>query len=105
MERKINQIETSCSCGCTTLKIVKNENYTDKEIEENNLDKDIQYDYSFIFLVDKFTSKQEGVFSIIKRRLKLAWYAIRGKEYLLEDMVFTQKQINELIKELQEISK
>ena len=37
-------------------------------------------------------------------RLKLIWYAIRGKEYRLEDFVLDKNDINELISALQEVN-
>ncbi|WP_299996761.1 hypothetical protein [uncultured Clostridium sp.] len=102
---EINKIETECSCGCSTLRIEKIENFTDEELHNLNLPREKQFDYSFQFYISKFYSKQEGIFSIIKRRLKLIWYIIRGKEYLLEDLNFTEDQVKELTRNLQDVIK
>lgn len=102
---EIGKIQTECSCGCSTLKIEKIENFTDEEIIDLNLPQEKQYDYSFQFYVSKFYSRQEGFVSTIKRRLKLLWYIIRGKDYLLEDLIFNEKQVKELIKGLENIIK
>lgn len=105
MTKEINKIETECSCGCSTLRIEKIENFTDQEVKDLNINKDDQYDYSFQFYVSNFYNKQDGIFSIIKRRLKLIWYTLRGKDYLLEDLIFKKDQIKELIKDLEDIIK
>lgn len=105
MVNEINRIETECSCGCSTLRIEKIENFTDEEVVQLNLPQEKQYDYSFQFYISNFYSKQDGIFSIIKRRLKLIWYIIRGKEYLFEDLNFTEDQVKELIKNLKDITK
>lgn len=105
MEREIKEIKTECVCGCMTLKIQKDENFSDKEVRELELNKEDQYNYIFEFLESKFYSKQRSILSTIGHRLKFAWYILIGKEYLLEDMIFTEKQIKELINDLQEIIK
>ena len=40
-----------------------------------------------------------------KKRLKMIWYAIRGKEYRLCEICITDDDIDELIKKLEEIKR
>lgn len=100
-----HKVEVDCSCGCTTLRVEKVELYTDGEIKELNLDKRKQYEYSFQYLINTFFVKQNGIFSTIKRRLKIILYTLVGKEYLLEDLMLTQDQVEYLVNELSKLSK
>lgn len=52
-----------------------------------------------------FCNKQkENIFKRLLHRIKLIWFAILGKEYLLEDIILSSEDINELIASLQKIN-
>lgn len=102
-EEKVNNIKTECSCGCCTLKIEEIENYTDDEIQILQLPKSKKYDYSLQILINTFYSKQRGIIKIIKDRIKLIWYILLGKDYLLNDIILTKEQAEEFNKSLQRL--
>lgn len=95
-----DKILVECICGCGLLKINKIEVYSDEELERLKLGKSNKYEYSLQYLTDTFSSKQHGLIYTIKHRIKLIWNIVRGKEYLLEEILLDQDQIDILIKKL-----
>lgn len=85
-----NQIIVECSCGTHLIKITSfsDEPETFFEIWASNF----------------YTKQKKSLHFRIWHRLKLIWYAIRGKEYRLEDFVLDKNDINELISALQEVN-
>lgn len=81
----------NCNCGC------------DEEIHIKRFSGDD--DYYLSIHESKFYSKQNGLFKTIKSRIKSAWRVLRGKDYLLCDLVLNKHEIKVLIEKLQEIQK
>lgn len=84
----------NCDCGCDEEIHIK------KYVDENTAP-----DYYLIISTSKFYSMQMTVLGKILHRLKIIWKAVRGKEYLLCDINMTEKDIDDLIKSLEEIKK
>ena len=81
----------NCNCGC------------EEEIHIKRFDDDENY---YLSLHEcKFYSKQNGIFKTIGHRIKSSWRILRGKEYLLCDLVLNKRELNEFIEKLQEIQK
>lgn len=79
-------VHIPCECGCSIVRL-------------QDLD---DWGYSITFLVDTFSSGQQHSRSLWNR-LKLAWYAIRGKEYRLHEIIINRSQVQEVINELQKL--
>lgn len=85
-------IVVNCDCGC------------EEEIHIKVFDQETNVYYLTIHEA-KFSSKQNGIFKTIRNRIKGAWRILRGKEYLLCDILLNKKQLNEFIEKLQNIQK
>lgn len=93
-DKDLKMIIVNCNCGC------------EEEIHiKRYVDDGTPNDYYITISEGKFYSLQGGILRRIGHRLKCIWRAIRGKEYLLCDINITEKQIDELIKNLEEIKK
>lgn len=93
-DKDLKMIVINCNCGC------------DEEIHiKKYVDGNTPADYYITISEGKFYSMQGGVLRRLGNRLKCIWRAIRGKEYLLCDINITEQQIDELIKNLEEIKK
>lgn len=93
-DKDLKMIIVNCDCGC------------DEEIHiKKYIDNETPDDYYITISEGKFYSLQGGILRRIGHRLKCIWRAIRGKEYLLCDINITEQQIDELIKNLEEIKK
>ena len=75
------RFDSSCTCGCGGLEY-------DYFKDDNDL--------VFSVYQSTFYSKQEGVFKLIWHRIKLAWFALIGKEYRLYEGLLENKEIAEL---------
>ena len=53
----------------------------------------------------KFDEEQLGIFRVLKRRLKRAWYNLIGKDYLYMDIVMSEKEYKDFVKKLQDLQK
>lgn len=84
------EILVECSCGTHLIKIASFNDESEVFFE--------------IWASNFYTKQKEPLYIRIWNRLKLIWYAIRGKEYRLEDFVLDKSDVNELIKALQEIN-
>ena len=93
-DKDLKMIIVNCDCGCDEEIHIKK--YVDNETPD---------DYYITISEGKFYSLQGGIFHRIGHRLKCIWRAFRGKEYLLCDINITEQQIDELIKNLEEIKK
>lgn len=90
-------IINTCNCGCgSELHITR---YIDIDIP-NTLT-----EYYLSFHSSKFDEEQLGVFGVLKRRLKRAWYNLIGKDYLYMDIVMSESEFNEFVEKLQNIKK
>lgn len=93
-DKDLKMIIVNCDCGC------------DEEIHiKRYVYDETPNDYYITISGGKFYSLQGGILRRIGHRLKCIWRAIRGKEYLLCDINITEQQIDELIKNLEEIKK
>ena len=67
-----NQVFLECTCGCGVLRVT--------QYKDDNM---VYIEY----LTPNFYSMQLTCFDKIKRALKMAWFIIRGKEFLLYDIL------------------
>ena len=88
----------TCNCGCHS------EIHITKTIFEHEV-ADIPDEYAITLHNSKFDEEQVGIFDIIKRRLKRAWYNLRGKDYVYMEILFTDKELDEFIEKLQKVRK
>ena len=83
-----NEVETSldirCDCGCGFISFHK---YTNPGWPEEIM---------IEIYESSFRSENKGVFSIIRDRIKAVVFILRGKKYLLYDMVITGENIQKL---------
>ena len=87
------QILVECECGIETMKVTK---YKEQETELE--------EYYIEFLQSHFYSKQEKRLGYkLKYKLKYIWYILTGKEYLLEQIVLSKYNVEQLIQALQEL--
>ena len=84
------EILIECSCGTHLIKISSFDDESEVFFE--------------IWASNFYTKQKESLHIRFLHRLKLIWYAIRGKEYRLEDFVLDKNDINELISALQEVN-
>lgn len=71
-----------CSANCHALELIT-----------WNLEQGEQFKEVFITsLTLDFYSKQDGLFSNLWKRVKAAWYMLRGKEYLLTELLITDPE-------------
>lgn len=83
----------NCNCGCDEAIQIKKLVYDVKDEDE----------YYLSILAGEFGSTQRGIFRTIGHRLKLAWKMLRGKEYLLTEIVMTKEELEEYKKVLGEL--
>lgn len=90
-------IINTCNCGCgSELHITR---YIDTDIP-NTLT-----EYYLSLHSSKFDEEQLGIFGVLKRRLKRAWYNLIGKDYLYMDIIMSESEFNEFVEKLQDIKK
>lgn len=90
-------IINTCNCGCgSELHITR---YVDTDIP-NTLT-----EYYLSLHSSKFDEEQLGIFGVLKRRLKRAWYNLIGKDYLYMDIIMSESEFNEFVEKLQDIKK
>ena len=76
----------NCDCGCNQELHIKK--YIDEDI--NNIE------YYITFSCSKFDEEQQTIFGIIKKRLKRAWYSLRGKDYRYFELFLNQENFRDL---------
>lgn len=75
---KKSEFYLECWDGCGTLQIVSG--WDEEDVFIN-------------YLIPAFASHQDGILSIIKKRLSILWkVVILGKEYLLYDIVISENK-------------
>lgn len=79
-DNKFFDFEFDCACGCGILKVT-----IDKH------DEDTLY---FGYYTSSFYAKQRPGWNDFKDRLKMIWCAIRGKEFILYDLVLQGKDLD-----------
>ena len=53
----------------------------------------------------KFDEEQQGILSVIAKRIKRAFYNLIGKDYLYMDICMNEREFNEFIGKLKELQK
>lgn len=89
---EVKMIIVNCNCGCEEAISIKKYTF-DKEVQEDE-------EYYLSILTGQFSAKQRGIFRTIGHRLKLAWKMLRGKEYLLSEIVIKKPEFEELKKKI-----
>ena len=90
-------IINTCNCGCgSELHITR---YVDTDIPNTLIE------YYLSLHSSKFDEEQLGIFGVLKRRLKRAWYNLIGKDYLYMDIIMSESEFNEFVEKLQDIKK
>lgn len=54
-------------------------------------------------LTSGFYAKQHGLFDKLKRRIKAAWFMLRGKEYYLHEIMLTKEQWNGFVEAVNKV--
>jgi len=92
-EENICRIRIPCDANCDEeMEITK---LTWKDINEDP-------DYLISFRIDSFYAGQ-SILGIIKRRLQLAWLALRKGNYYHQEIIVTEKELKELRDNLNKI--
>ena len=86
-------INISCNCGCGD-----GFSFTFR-IED---DDEIDWVYLSTF-TSGFYSMQCNLLTILKRRIRAAWFMLRGKEFYLHDIVLTKEQWNDFVNTVNEV--
>lgn len=76
---KIKCVTANCNCGCSTGIAIK-------KMKDDDC-------YYISFYSDKFYEEQTGIFKIIARRLKRAWYSLRGKDYRYFELILNEYEM------------
>lgn len=90
-------IINTCNCGCGSELHIKKYVYED--------DPKLEDEYYISLHSSKFDEEQLGIFGVLKRRLKRAWYNLIGKDYLYMDIYMTKDDYNEFVKRLKGLQK
>ena len=87
MDKK--EVYMSCDCGCGIMKFTK--------YEEDSIG--IEY------YASSFYEKQYGVFNKLLHRIKIAWFMLIGKEFLLYDILvdIDSKKVKEMAEFFEDI--
>lgn len=88
---ELKMVINTCNCGCGSELHIKK--YVD----------DISTDYYISLHSSKFDEEQLGIFGVLKRRLKRAWFSLRGKDYLYMDIGMNANEYKNLIKEMNKL--
>ena len=88
-DAKVYKVFVECECGTHLIEFLGFEDDTEAYIN---------------FYTDNFYGKQkENIFKRIYTKLKRIWYIMRDRQYVFEEIVIAQKDIDEIIKGLQQI--
>ena len=84
-------LKIHCTCGCGNgFQIIF-------RFEEDE-------DFAYIdTLTSGFYTEQRGIWETIKRRVKAAWFMLRGKKYRFHEVVLSKEQWKEFVKVANEI--
>ena len=82
----------TCNCGCgSELHITR---YMDTDIPDNKVE------YYISLHSSKFDEEQLGIFSVLLRRLKRAFYNLIGKDYLYMDICMSEQEFKDFVEKL-----
>lgn len=87
----------TCNCGCGSEIQIKK--YVDKDMPQELIE------YYLSVHSSLFDQEQLGIFRLIGRRLKRAWYDLIGKNYLYLDICMNEQEFKEFIEKLQNLQK
>lgn len=88
---KITEFVFPCSCGCGVIRFERFTKYSEKDPEDT---------LNITHYVSSFEANQFGLWKEIKKRCKMAFLAITGKEYLLYDILLIATKDIDAFKEL-----
>jgi hypothetical protein len=74
----MNKFYLECVCGCGIFSVTGEDGYTLLNYHAN-----------------AFGEKQTNSWDIFKRRIKFAWSILRGKEFLLYDIILEEGKLQE----------
>lgn len=97
-EKETKTVIITCNCGCGQEFHISKDKFEYDEPEPG-----VTVDYNFSTHSSNWYTEQEGIFSIIGKRIKRAWSALRGKDYLYQDVCMTEEQFNELVTEMNKL--
>lgn len=90
MKKYINIL---CNCGCGDV-------FTFTFM----IEPDGEFDYVYLSsFTSMFYSIQHSFFKTLKRRIQAAWFMLRGKEFLLHEVILTKEQWNDFVKAVNEV--
>lgn len=92
-------IKINCDCGCDEEIEIKKFMFENEEIKPE------EDEYYISIHTSKFYSEQKSILKIISHRIILAFKMLFGKEYRLTEVCMKRKDIDDLIKCLEEIKK
>lgn len=79
INEKDNVVVIRCKCGIETVIIEKDE-----------------AGYFVSFLMDKYITEQNTVWSKIKDKIKMLWFVFAGKQYCLFDMFISEDDMSKI---------
>lgn len=94
-DKQLKVVIATCNCGCNSELHVTH--YTN--------DPDLPEEYYLSLHSSKWDEETGGIFKILKRRIKRAWYNLIGKDYLYMDIIFNKQEFNEFAQHLMDMTK
>lgn len=88
-EERVIIVTCDCNCG--------QEIHIRKDIYKYNDKNDKTIEYSISTRSSNWYTEQDGPIRVIVKRLKRAWFALRGKDYLYQDICLNEKEYIELL--------
>lgn len=85
------KVYIECSCGTHGIRLSHFE--------------DDDYLYLAIFSQNFYNKQKDPFFIRLGKKIKFIWSIIRGKEYLLEEFILKQEDVNQLLTSLNEVKK
>lgn len=95
--KTVKIVINTCNCGCgSELRVTR---YIDCDVPNNMVE------YYLSLHSSKFDEEQQGILSVIAKRIKRAFYNLIGKDYLYMDICMNEREFNEFIEKLKELQK
>lgn len=91
---KVKVVIGTCNCGCNS------------ELHITHYKEEGMDDEFYLSLhSSKWDEEQVGLFQIIGRRIKRAWYNLIGKDYLYMDIIFNKEEFDQFTKNIVNLNK
>lgn len=90
----------TCNCGCGSEFHISKDVYKYEEPKPGETES-----FYFSSHSGNWYTEQDGIFRIIGRRIKRAWSALRGKDYLYQDVCMRKEEFSELVDEMNKLLK